>query len=577
MRPGRDHGPIHAVPSAAAALAAAAALVLVDAGVVALQRAEGPGPAFHDVAAASGLRFTNVNGASPEKHFVETMGSGGLFLDFDDDGWLDVFLVDGGSHADLAVARRARHRLFRNTGGGAFEDVTGASGIGHRDYGMGACAGDVDNDGRIDLYVTNVGPDSLFRNLGGGRFADVTKAAGITAPLWGTSCGFGDFDRDGDLDLFVTNYVDMGKDRNRFCGNRELNLRAYCHPLNFPGSPNVLYRNDGKGVFTDVTATAGLAGHRGNGLGVAIADYDGDGWPDVFVANDAVPNFLFHNEGTGQFAETALVAGVAVSTSGTARAGMGTAFGDYDADGRLDLVVTNHETEMHGLFRSLGDRLFGEVTVESGLGAATLPYVGFGVVFFDSDNDGALDLSIVNGHVVDNVAQFRRGAKHAQPRLLLRNAGGRFRDVSRQSGPAFAVERVGRGLAAGDVDNDGDLDLLVTNNGGPAELLRNDGGNRANALLLKLVGTKSNRNAIGARVSVTAGARTQVREVMSGSSYLAQNDLRVHVGLGDHRAAERVEIRWPGGETEVLTNIAANQIVSVREGAGIVGRVPFGR
>ena len=562
---------------AAAWLAAAACGVLLNAGAFAVQRTTEPLPTFRDVGSESDLRFTNVNGASQDKHFVETMGSGGLFFDFDDDGWLDVFLVDGGSHADPAVAQRARHRLFRNTGGGAFEDVTAASGIRHRDFGMGACAGDYDNDGRVDLYVTNFGPDILYRNAGGGTFADVTKAAGITAPLWGTSCGFGDFDRDGDLDLFVTNYVDMGKDRNRFCGNMQQKLRAYCHPLNFEGSPNVLYRNDGKGVFTDVTSTAGVAGHRGNGLGVAIADYDDDSWPDVFVANDAVPNFLFHNEGKGRFAETALVAGVAVSTSGTARAGMGTAFGDYDGDGRLDLVVTNHETEMHSLFRNLGDGLFGEATVESRLGSATLPYVGFGVVFFDYDNDGALDLSIVNGHVVDNVAQFRSGAKHAQPRLLLRNTGGRFRDVSPQSGPAFGVERVGRGLAAGDVDNDGDLDLLVTNNGGAAELLRNDGGNRANALLLKLTGTRSNRDALGARVTVAAGSRVQVREVTSGSSYLAQNDLRVHVGLGDRDSAERVAIRWPSGATEVLSNVAANQIVSVREGAGIVSRVAFVR
>ena len=551
--------------------------LLAAAGIAAQQTGAAPAVAFHDVSRAAGLTFTNINGASPEKHFVETMGSGGLFLDADGDGWLDVFLVDGGSHADPAVARRARHRLFRNRQDGTFEDVTDRSGIRHREFGMGACAGDYDNDGRVDLYVTSFGPNQLFRNAGGGAFVDVSQDAGVASPLWSTSCAFADVDRDGDLDLFVTNYVDMGKDRNRFCGNMQPKLRAYCHPLNFPGSPNVLYRNDGDGAFTDASGVSGIGGVRGNGLGVAIGDYDADGWPDVFVANDAVPNFLFHNDGKGRFTETALLAGVAVATNGTARAGMGTAFGDYDGDGRLDLVVTNHETEMHSLFRNLGDGLFGEATVESGLGTATLPYVGFGVVFFDYDNDGALDLSIVNGHVIDNVAQFRGGAKHAQQRLLLRNTAGRFRDVSRQSGPAFAADRVGRGLAAGDVDNDGDLDLLVTNNGGPAELLRNDGGHRGNALLLKLIGTASNRDAIGARVTATAGSRTQVREVVSGSSYLAQNDLRAHFGLGTLTSVEEVEIRWPSGRVEMLRNVAANQVITVREGEGTVRQVAFTR
>ena len=563
----------------ALAAGALACGVLLTAGVAAQRDGGAASPVtFRDISREAGIAFTNVNGASPDKHFAETMGSGGLFFDFDGDGWLDVFLVDGGSQADPAVARTARHRLFRNAGDGRrFEDVTARSGIVRQGYGMGACAGDYDNDGRTDLYVTNVGPNQLFRNAGNGTFADVSSGSGTASSLWSTSCAFVDVDRDGDLDLFVTNYVDMGHDRNRFCGNLQTKLRAYCHPLNFRGSPNVLYRNDGGGRFTDVTAPAGIAGHLGNGLGVAVGDYDDDGWPDVFVANDAVPNFLFHNEGKGRFTETALLAGVAVASNGTARAGMGTAFGDVDGDRRLDLVVTNHETEMHSLFRNLGAGLFGEATVETGVGALTLPYVGFGVVFFDFDNDADLDLSVVNGHVIDNVAQFRSGAKHAQPRLLLQNTGGRFTDVSRRAGPAFAREAVGRGLAAGDIDNDGDLDLLVTNNGGAAELLRNDGGNRANAIVLDLVGASGNRDAIGARVAVTAGSRTQIREVTSGSSYLAQNDLRVHVGLGDRSAAERVEIRWPGGGTETLENVRANQLVTVREGAGAVKHVPLAR
>jgi hypothetical protein len=444
---------------------------------------------------------------------------------------------------------------------------------------MGACAGDVDNDGFTDLYITNVGPNSLYLNVGNGAFVDVTAKAGVASSLWSTSCAFVDFDRDGDLDLFVTSYVDMGKDRDRFCGNKQpVVIRGYCHPLNFRPSPNVLYRNNGDGTFTYDSGRAGVAGERGNGLGVAVGDYDEDLWPDVFVANDAVPNFLFHNDGNGRFSETSLVAGVSVASDGKARAGMGTAFGDADGDGRLDLAVTNHETEMHSLYRNLGGGAFSDATVTSGVGRATLPFVGFGVVFADYDDDGDLDLSIVNGHVIDNIAVFRSGGKHAQRRLLLQNAGsGRFSDVSAQSGPGFAVERVGRTVVAGDVDNDGDLDLLVTNNGGDAELLRNDGGRRNNSVLLRLVGTSSNRSAFGARVRTTVGARTLVRELTSGSSYLGQNDPRVHLGLGAARLIDRLEIRWPSGKTESINNVASNQMITIREGAGIVERSPLRR
>jgi hypothetical protein len=534
-------------------------------------------PAYVDVSREAGLTFTNVNGISPQKWLPETMGSGGLFFDFDNDGWIDIFLVDGGSEADAAVARTARHRLYRNRRNGTFEDVTAKSGIRHRAYGMGACAGDYDNDGLVDLYITNVGPNVLYRNSGG-VFTDVTQKAGVTSPLWSTSCAFADFDRDGRLDLFVTNYVQTGKDRNRFCGDTRRMLRSYCHPLVFQSSPNVVYRNAGNGVFTDVTERTGIASLRGNGLGVAIGDYDDDLWPDVFVANDGVPNFLFRNDGRGGFTDNALIAGVSSASDGKARAGMGTAFGDVNADGRLDLVVTNHETEMHSLFKNLGEGAFADATVESGLGPATLPYVGFGVVLADYDNDGDLDLAIVNGHVIDNVALFQSGATHEEARLLLQNTGsGRFKDVSAQSGPAFGVSAVGRGLAAGDIDNDGDLDLLATSNGGSAALLRNDGGNRSNALLVRLTGTVSNRDGVGARVRATTGARTQVKELTSGSSYLSQNDARVHIGLGSAAAVDRLEIRWPNGRTEILQTVSANQMITIREGEGIVGKAPLAR
>jgi hypothetical protein len=506
------------------------------------------------------------------------MGSGAAFFDYDADGWIDLLLIDGGSLADPAVADRARHRLYRNTGDGRFVDVTAASGIRHHDYGMGACAGDIDNDGRVDFYITNYGPNALYRNLGQGKFTDITRSAGVGLPGWSTSCAFLDMDRDGDLDLFVANYLDAPRSNNRFCGDPQRRMRVYCHPLNYPGLASVLYRNDGNGAFSDVSVEAGIAGHVGNGLGVAVGDYDEDGWPDVFVANDGVPDFLFHNDGNGRFTEVGLLAGVAVARDGKARAGMGTEFADYDGDGRLDLVVTNHEFETHSLFHNDGEGTFTDVTVESGLSAPTLPYVGFGVAFFDFDNSGQLDLAMANGHVIDNTALFRAGSTHAQPKLLFRNTGARrFLEIGRQAGPGFAGAGVGRALVAGDYDNDGDVDLLVTNNGASPDLLRNEGGNRGAALVVRLAGTSSNRDGIGARIAVTAGGRTETREVKSGSSYLGQSDLRVHFGLGPATEVDRLEVRWPSGQVDRTEGVAVNQVVTVQEGAGVTSRIALGR
>jgi hypothetical protein len=530
---------------------------------------------FENVAKAVGITFTHVNGASAEKYLVETMGSGAAFLDYDNDGWLDLFVVDGGSVA-AAGKSTARHRLFHNEGQGLFKDVTAASGIVHRDYGMGACAGDVDGDGRTDLYITNYGPNALYRNSGNGAFTDVTRVAGVGLDGWSTSCAFVDVDRDGDLDLFITNYLDAPTSKNPFCGDPQRRIRVYCHPLNYTGLPSVLYRNEGKGVFTDVSGEAGIAKFVGNGLGVAVGDYDDDGAPDVFVANDAVPNFLFHNDGKGRFNEVALAAGVAVGRDGKARAGMGTEFADYNGDGRLDLVVTNHEFETHSLFRNDGKGSFSDASVEAGIASPTLPFVGFGVAFFDADNDRTLDMAIVNGHVIDNTAVFRPGSTHAQRRLLFQNANGRrFAEVSRQSGPGFAAQTVGRTLLAGDIDNDGDVDLVVTNNGGPVEVLRNNAGRERHALVVRVAGVRSNRNGIGARITLTAQGRAQMREVKSGSSYLGQNDLRVHFGLGDATRVERIDVRWPTGDVETLRDVVADQIVTVTEGKGITARAAF--
>jgi hypothetical protein len=556
------------------------ALIVHGATVAALHRRPQSVPAelpmFRDVAVSAGLDFTHVSGASDQKFLPEILGSGGLFFDFDDDGWLDIFLVDGGSFADPTVAQRARHRLFRNRGNGTFEDVTAASGIRHREYGMGACAGDYDNDGRVDLYITGVGRNALYRNMGGGRFADVTDTAGVASRGWGTSCAFLDFDRDGKLDLFVTNYVDTTGRKNEFCGNAgPPPIRDYCHPLIYPPSHSVLYRNTGK-TFEDISTQSGVAAVRGNGLGVAVTDIDDDGWPDVFVANDATPNFLFHNNGDGTFTEMASLAGLAVSLDGKARAGMGTAFADFSGNGRPGLIVTNHETEMHSLFLNLDGRLFSDVTVRSGVGPATRSYVGFGVVFFDYDNDTRLDIAIANGNVMANAPRVRAGAKYGQRNLLLRNTGERFQDMKEQAGTGFSPEMVSRGLAAGDIDNDGDLDLLITNNNGRPNLLLNEGG-RANAILVRTIGTKSNRSGIGTRLTLVTAGHRQIREVQSGSSYLAQNDLRAHFGLGEANRAERLEIRWPSGATEVVENLPANHVITVREGTGVVSRVPFRR
>jgi len=518
-----------------------------------------------------------VNGGTAERHLLEIMGGGGLFLDYDEDGWVDIFLVDGGSLVDRKVDATARDRLYRNRGDGTFEDVSRSSGIVHSAYGMGACAADYDNDGWTDLYVTSVGPNRLYHNDGGKRFSDVTAKAGVAgSPIFSTSCAFVDIDRDGDVDLFVVDYVDARIDNNAFCGDTAKKIRIYCHPLNFAPLENVLYRNNGNGTFTDVSREAGIAGHKGNGLGVVSGDYDDDGLPDIFVANDTTPNFLFHNEGRGTFKEVALLSGVAVAADGRPRAGMGTDFGDYDGDGDLDLFVTNHELEAHTLFRNLGKGLFEDATFASGVGPPTLPFVGFGAGFLDVDNDADLDLVIVNGHVMNSASHFRPGAKEAQRNLLLRNeGGGRFRDVSRQAGPGFDIENVSRTLASGDVDNDGDLDLLVTNNSGVADLLRNGGSAGTNSLLLRLIGTRSNRNAIGARLRLTAGGKTHLREVRAGSSYMGQHDLRVHFGLARAPTIDRLEIRWPNGQMETVSGVAPNQIVTITEGKGVTGRGGF--
>jgi hypothetical protein len=534
---------------------------------------------FAAVIADSGIDFTHHNGASPEKYMPETMGSGALIFDYDNDGWSDIFFVDGGSFADTRVSESARHRLYRNNGRTdgtiGFTDVSDDAGIGKSSFGMGACSADYDNDGWDDIYVTSVGANSLYRNKGDGSFSDMTAEAGVGSDVWSSSCAFRDIDNDGNVDLYVTNYVDFAVDNNKYCGDIQ-DVRFYCHPNIYNGVADILYRNNGNGTFTDISLEAGVYSTEGKGLGVVFTDYDNDGWSDIYVANDSTPNFLFHNSGDGSFEETALLAGVAVGMDGLPLAGMGTDTGDVDGDGLTDLIVTNLDRQTHSVYRNTGGGLFLDDTYGSGVGEATLPFVGFGTVLFDYDNDRDLDLGIANGDVLDNIHLLNDSATYAQRNLLLENDGsGVFTVIRGEPGTGFESRKVSRAMTVGDLDNDGDLDVLVTNNGQTPDLLQNVGGNQKNSLEVHLIGTESNRRGIGARLTLSIGNQILVRSAKAGSSYLGQNDGRVHFGMGDAEGAEKLEIAWPSGQVDIFEGIEANRIVTVQEGGTVESSVPY--
>jgi len=549
-------------------------LVAAGSAAVAGMARQGDAVQFADITAKSKIGFRHENGASPEKHLPETMSGGAVLFDFDNDGWLDIFFVNGGSFVDKKKAAGAQHPLYRNNKDGTFADVTGISGISVSGFGMGACSADFDNDSFPDLYLTGADFSRLYRNTGKGSFVDMTTSAGVGSTLWNASCAFGDIDNDGDVDLYVTRYVDYTPERNKYCPL--WTARAYCHPNEYNGVPDLLFRNNGDRTFTDISRESGILQRpNGNGLGVVFGDYDNDGLADIYVANDSTPNFLFHNKGGGRFEEAGFFAGVAVGHDGKPQAGMGTDMGDFDGDGLFDIFVTNLIMETHTLYRNLGKGLFADVTFTSGVAQATLPYVGFGAAFVDYDNDMDLDLAIANGHIIDNVHLGRDDTTYEQLNLLLLNDSGKFRNVGPISGKGFAIRKSSRALAVGDLDNDGDMDIVVANVGQTPDILRNDGGNRSNSLLIRTIGSKSNRDGIGARLRLSVGGRILSRDVKAGSGYLGQNDLRVHFGMGQRTLAERLEIQWPGGAVDTADNLAANQILTVQEGKGVVGRQPF--
>jgi enediyne biosynthesis protein E4 len=517
------------------------------------------GPTFKEVTKEAQIDFVHCMGDEEISSILEATGSGCAFLDYDGDGFIDLFLVSGRylegiSDPDSPCKnKKATDRLFRNRGDGTFEDVTEKAGVGGTGYGMGVAVGDYDNDGHPDIFVTNYESNILYRNNGDGTFTDVTEKAGVGRSLWSVGAVWFDYDRDGLLDLYVGNYLDFDPEYRLY-----YEADVYPGPLAYPGQPDFLYRNNGDGTFTNVSEKAGIT-KIGRAMGILAADYNDDGWPDIFVANDAMENYLYRNKGDGTFEEVALESGVAFGQHGNSAASMGGDFGDYDNDGKLDLLVP--DMTFNAVYRNLGDGLFDDVSGSIGVGPASAQFWSWGGDFFDYDNDGHLDILIVNGD------GHRLSEKQEQ--LLLRNEeinGQRmFHDISRQAGEYFDVSSVARGLCVGDYDNDGDLDFFVLNIDGPSVLLRNEGGNRNNWLTIKLVGTKSNRDGVGARVVVRSGDLVQTEEKMSSSSYLSQNDPRLHFGFGKRDKIDEIVIRWPSGKVQKLTGVKMNQILTVVE------------
>ena len=532
---------------------------------------------FVDVTRSAGITFRHDNAFSPEKYLIETMGSGCGWIDYDQDGWLDLYLVNGAATPAYSPKHPLRSALYRNNGDGTFSDVTGRAGVGAEGlFGMGVAVGDYDNDGFPDLLVLGYGRCILYHNNRDGTFTDVTTRAGVAnSGQWASSAAWFDYDNDGHLDLVVANYVDWSPERNFYCGDRGPEMRSYCHPDDFRGQPPTLYHNNGNGTFTDVSKSSGVGLKGGNGLGVVTFDYDNDGWQDIFIANDHMPNFLFHNNRDGTFREVAYVAGVAVSSDGEFEAGMGADAADATGRGRMDLIVTHLDMQLARFYQNLGDQTFDDATLRSKIGYSTYHMSGFGTRFMDYDNDGAVDIFMANGHVLDNIQRYHGETRYAEPKLMFHNNGrGVFENVTDRLGLDFQLPRVSRGAAVADFDNDGDLDILVNNNGQPPQLLRNDGGSANHWIEILLIGTKSNRDGVGARLKLVAGDLILYDQRKGGVSYQSAQDPRLHFGLGQRTQIDSVEIIWPSGMKTKQSNLKCDQFLTIEEGKGIVER-PF--
>jgi hypothetical protein len=529
---------------------------------------------FVDITSQAGITFSHV--ASPDKRYiVESMSGGVALFDYDNDGYLDIYLVNSLTVDMVKSGKKTRSALYHNNGDGTFTDVTDKAGVGDVGWGMGVAVGDYNNDGFDDLFVTCLGQNHLFKNNGNGTFTDVTQAAGVGESRWSTGAAFVDYDNDGNLDLFVSNYVDFDVNhlpefgKGRTCQYKGVPVQ--CGPRGLAGAGDKLFHNNGDGTFTEVSKKAGVSDPNGfYGMGVICSDFDEDGFVDIYVANDSTPCFLYHNNGDGTFKDIGFTSGTAVNENGSEQGSMGVAIGDYDHDGRLDIFKTNFADEYNTLYHNDGHNSFSDVSYTAGVAAVSLPYVGWGTKFFDYDNDGWVDLFVANGHVYPQIPNYR------QRKLLHHNnRNGTFSEAAAQAGPALMEERVSRGVAFGDIDNDGDVDIVIGDLDGPPQLLRNDGGNANNAVLIKTIGVKSNRDGIGARVKIVAGDLTQKDEVRSGGSYLSQSDLRLHFGLEKRTKIDLIEVRWPSGAVDKITGAAANRILTIKEGQGLVAQTDF--
>lgn len=552
-------------------LAPAAAVFTLAAILMLPLVSEQTGIVFRDVSKAAGVTPLIISGGREKNHVLEVNGSGVCWLDYDNDGYMDLYLVNGATIEELqgkAPAGKHHNHLFHNNRNGTFTDVTDQARVPGKGWGFGCVAADFDNDGKTDLFVTNFGPNILYRNNGDGSFSDVTARAGLGGGnIWHTGAAFGDYDNDGRLDLYVAGYLDfdLRNPKSAGCEYEGVRVRA-CGPRGFKGAPDALYRNNGDGTFTDVTAKAGVVDRDLYfGFAVIFDDFDNDGLPDIFVANDSNPNYLYHNKGNGTFEEIAVTAGVAYSSDGKEHSGMGAAAGDYDNDGLTDLFVTAFANDNYALFHNDGHNFFTDVSYPSGVAEPTIRWLGWGTFFLDYNNDGLKDLFCINGHVYPEI-DGRINQTYRQPLQLLENIGkGKFREASEQTGLTRLPRRSGRGGAYCDFDNDGNVDIVVSNIDDPPMVLRNEGGNRNNWIELSLAGTASNRGAIGAKVKVSAGDLVQYDHVRAGGSFLSSNDPRLHFGLGLHKRVDSIEIHWPSGRSERYLDMDVNRILFFRE------------